>query len=164
MAKIVSTRSATVDPNVEKLQTVLHEASLGGFGKIGDPNAPAPVAQLASTVDDLVDQVDALFKAMFIMLKDINIELVNTAFRLYQTEVDLDTMNVVYDRLTGSIEYDEALDHATSELMDCLAAGGGNVTADGKLVFDERMTFDKADLKPILRAALGRWIDMKKFS
>jgi hypothetical protein len=76
--------------------------------------------------------------------------------------MELDATQDALANLVGNIDYDDAMDHATADLMDCFAASGAaDVNADGDLAFDARVTFSKADLKPILREAIVRWIEVK---
>jgi len=60
------------------------------------------------------------------------------------------------------VSYDEALDHATADLMDALISSGvAEADHSGDLVFDARVALKKGDLKPVLREAIVRWIDLK---
>jgi hypothetical protein len=60
------------------------------------------------------------------------------------------------------VSYDDALDHATADLMDALASSGAaEITDDGDLSFDARVVMTKGDLKPALREAIIRWVDLK---
>jgi hypothetical protein len=65
------------------------------------------------------------------------------------------------DSLTN-VSYDDALDHATADLMDALVSSGvADVDHSGDLVFDARVALKKGDLKPVLREAITRWVDLK---
>lgn len=65
------------------------------------------------------------------------------------------------DKFT-SVPYDEALDHATADLMDAfMSTGSVEVDDQGRLVFTEGTNLGRGDLKPILREAIHRWLDIK---
>lgn len=67
----------------------------------------------------------------------------------------------IIDSVT-SVPYDECLDHATADFMDVLISSGGvDSDADGDLVFEERTTMSKADLKPAIREAISRWLSLR---
>jgi hypothetical protein len=76
--------------------------------------------------------------------------------------VRLDVVEDALANMIGNIDYDECLDHATTDLMDAFASSGGaDTSADGELVFDARITFSKEDIKPMLREAIVRWVELK---
>lgn len=158
MAKIV-TRPAVGDANnVATLSEVITNASLG---TIGDVSAGAKM-QIADTMDGLIDQASQLFDTMTHTLDVMGMQLIATQVDLIATRLDLDVTQDAFANLIGGVDYDEALDHAAMDLMDCFSASGvADVTADGDLAFDERVTFSKSDLKPMLREAIVKWIEVK---
>jgi hypothetical protein len=113
-------------------------------------------------MEGLIEQTDTLFEGMLDTLELLGTDLLDTSFRLVQTQVDLDVAQDALANLIGGIDYDEALDHATADLMECFcASGSADVSADGELVFDERISFTKEDIKPMLREAIVRWVELK---
>lgn len=156
---IITSRPTETDQNVERLQEILEVASLGALGKPTDPTA---VVHLEDTMEGLLEQTDTLFEGMLDTLEHIGSDLLVTSLDLIQTKVDLDIAQDALANLIGGIDYDEALDHATQDLMECFcASGSADVSADGELVFDERITFTKEDIKPMLREAIVRWVELK---
>jgi len=74
--------------------------------------------------------------------------------KIYALEDKLESMRIV--------PYDEALDHATMDLMDAMASTGQcEINHNGELEFNGRVTFGKGDLKPLLREAIYRWSGLK---
>jgi hypothetical protein len=156
---IITSRPTETDQNVERLQEILEVASLGALGKSTDPQA---IVHLEDTMEGLIEQTDTLFEGMLDTLELLGTDLLDTSFRLVQTQVDLDVAQDALANLIGGIDYDEALDHATADLMECFcASGSADVSADGELVFDERISFTKEDIKPMLREAIVRWVELK---
>jgi hypothetical protein len=157
MAKIVS-RLNENDARCARLQEILEAASVG---VVGDA-ASGAVVQVADNLDDLIDQTDVLFAGMLETVELFGNRMVQAQNDALVLAVELDAAQDTIANLIGGIDYDEALDHATADLMDCFcASGSADVSADGELVFDERITFTKEDLKPMLREAIVRWIEMK---
>lgn len=156
---IITSRQTPADQNVERLQEVLEAASLG---TLGQPNDPLAIVTLEDTMEGLIEQTDVLFDGMLDTLEVVGGDLLVTSLHLVQAQVDLDVAQDALANLIGGIDYDEALDHATADLMDCFcASGSADVSADGHLVFDERISFTKEDIKPMLREAIVRWVEMK---
>lgn len=157
MAKI-STRPAdpSQDTTVQKLQEILHEATNG------------VVSVQAGATYNAGNDVDSLLESTKAVIGLLN----KTASRMFADLGMLTHDNMVMtvklaeclDMLESLVEvsYDEALDHATADLMDAFAASGSaDVTADGELDFDSRVSFSKSDLKPMVREAILRYVDCK---
>lgn len=157
MAKI-STRQSDLseETTIKKLQEILHHSTNG----IISTQATA-ILHAGNDIPDLLDNV----KVVIALLNE-------TAVRLFQDMAVLSNdhllLTVKFAEAIDAIEsmidvtYDEALDHATADLMDAFAASGGaDVTSHGELGFDGTITYSKTDLKPILREAILRYIDLK---
>ncbi len=157
MAKI-STRPADVEDQttIEELQEILHHATNG----VVSTQASALV-QAGNDIPTLLANV----KAVIALLNRTAVQLFHDLAHASHDNMVLtvkvaETMDVLES--ICDVTYDEALDHATADLMDAFAASGAaDVSADGELGFDEHVLFSKSDLKPILREAILRYIDQK---
>jgi hypothetical protein len=157
MAKI-STRPADPDEEttIEKLQEILHNATNGvvsakasGLVQAGN-DIPTLLGNIKAVISLLNRTAIQLFHDLAYASHDNMILTVKMA----------EAMNVL--EALCDVTYDEALDHATADLMDAFAAtGGADVTANGELGFDASITYSKSDLKPILREAILRYIEQK---
>jgi hypothetical protein len=141
---------------IKQLQEILDDATDGVVSTKSSARLPA-----ATDIDGLVVQLRGVIGAMNAaasrMYNDLHIlSNDNTGLRMALDEA-LEMLSDVAD-----VQYDEALDHSTADLMDAFCgSGAANVTDDGDLEFDERITFSKADLKPILREAILRYLSCK---
>lgn len=157
MAKIVS-RLDTEAGRVQQLQDTLIHYSLGAVtadGKTG-------VLPVADNVDDLINQTTSVMAGLVQTLEHAAVDLSLARFEAVQYSLRVDELESIVENLLQDVSYDEALDHATADLMDCLAASGSaDITADGQLAFDERITLSKEDMKPMLREAIVRWISLR---
>lgn len=152
MTKIVS--RTTTDFNVMDLQEILADASEGMISTGGrvEPGA---------TIQDLVTQTASLFEVYRVTLAFANTDVARLTMLTNEMMADNIMLAQQMDGLLD-VNYDEALEHATLDLMDGFcASGAADVSADGELVFDERVTFTKEDLKPILREAITRWVECR---
>jgi hypothetical protein len=134
---------------------MLEEASMGVISDTG-------AEPVADDLDGLIDQTERLFIAMGTTMDQLGNDLIASRMETVQLSLQLDEMECVVENLLQDIAFDEALDHATLDLMDGIASSGdANTTANGDLQFDARATFTKSELKPILREAIIRWISVK---
>lgn len=157
MAKIVS-RMNEDEARVARLQEILEAASLG---VVGDVNDGARV-QLETDLDELIGQTDTLFAGMLETLQHVGVQMIDAQATAVILAAELDLAQDTLANLIGGIDYDDALDHATADLMDCFcASGSADISTDGELVFDSRISFTKEDIKPMLRDAIVRWIEVK---
>jgi hypothetical protein len=138
--------------SIERLQKLLNE-------KAHDFNpVPASLSELVDRVEKAFDfysqELDSAESRIAALVKD-NLEI------LASLEVVEDTLST----LIGAVDFDDAMDHATADLMDCIcSSGAADISADGEIVFDERISLKKEDLKPMLREAIVRWIEVKMSS
>jgi hypothetical protein len=156
MPKIVSRNDAEA-ALVGQLQDTLLRNS---FGAITTGNQG--IAEVGADLESLVVQVDAVLQGMVHTLEQTSLDLHHLKTEATRLSVRVDELESVVENLLGDVSFDEALDHATADLMDCFASSGAaDVTADGELAFDERVTFSKSDLKPYLQQAIVRWIERR---
>lgn len=156
MAKIVS-RQAGETSHIKTLQEALTNFSLGAV--TADATG---VMKVGADLDTLVPQTASVMAALVQTIEHaaVDISILRAEATSYSLRVD--ELESVVESLLSDVSYDEALDHATADLMDCFAARGtADCDADGRLVFDERATFSKEDIKPMLREAIVRWIELK---
>ena len=164
MGKITSqsasaaTEEVTVD-DIQDLQEILNGASRGTIGEMGDPGV---VFQIAHDISGLIDQTEELLMGMSMAIDNLHLAVAVHQLEHAALSVRLEVTEDALANLIGNIDYDDALDHATTDLMDAFAASGSAETnADGELAFDERITFSKSDIKPMLREAIVRWVELK---
>jgi len=157
MAKIVS-RTDTDAGRLAALQQLIMDHSLGNIGKAEDN----PNFVVADNFEDGLDQVNQLFmglKAALVAMRT-RYDVLDAAFVMTRTRLEL--VEDLLASVVEDIDYDEPLDHATMDLMDCMASRGScGFDADGHLVFDERSRFSKEDIKPMLREAIVRWVELR---
>lgn len=160
MAKIVTRPTQPSADQSEEIIARLSKIIETGTGGVLSSTPGAP-HQLGTTVHELLDDLEQTFKAINavwqVALFDLKIlSHSNMVLELRYNEI-LDVLESVMD-----VSYDEALDHATADLMDAFCSSGSAETnADGELEFDSRVVFSKGDLKPILREAINRWVELK---
>lgn len=156
MGKIVS-RANTESAAIKQLQDTLVLNSLGAITIDG-----AGIEQVGSDLPTLVLQTDSVLQGMLQTLEYASADLSVARMEAAQYSLKIDELESVVECLLGDVGFDGALDAATTDLMDCLASSGAaETTADGKLVFDERVTFSKEDIKPYLQHAITTWIEQR---
>lgn len=156
MPKILS-RTDTESAQVQRLQHALTSFSMGAITSNG-----RGVAQVGDDLDTLVMQVESVLQGMVQTLEHVAVDLAFARTEATQLSLRVDELESVVENLLGDVSFDEALDHATADLMDGFASSGAaEVNADGELAFDERVTFTKEDLKPYLQLAITRWIERR---
>jgi hypothetical protein len=157
MGKIVSRMSEDA-VRIFRLQQILECASLGVVGKASD----GALTDVADNLDDLISQVDSLIVGMLDTMEEIDNNVMIAQNESLQLAIEIDMLQDRLASLIGDIGYDDALDHAARDLMECFcASGSADVTADGQLVFDQRITLSREDIKPMLREAIVRWVEQK---
>ncbi len=157
MPKIVS-RLDTDAARIKNLQDALVNYSMGAVSRDGKSG----VVKAGDDIDDLVMQTTSVMASMVQTLEHVAVDLAMARTEATQYSLRVDELESIVESLLQDVSYDEALDHATADLMDCFAASGSaDVTADGELAFDERITFSREDIKPMLREAIIRWIALK---
>jgi hypothetical protein len=146
------------DEHIETLQGIVTECSGGAIG----PDGSGALYVVGDNLEDLIDQTEAILhtyeRTVEIQQLQVGMLTAELIMMSHQAEVAQDALA----NLIGNIDYDEAMDHATADLIDCIASHGtADVNADGKLVFAERTLLSKEDLKPMLREAIVRWVEQK---
>lgn len=156
MPKIVS-REDTNDAVVTRLQEVLKTNSLGAIS-----NGRHAVASPSPDLAGLVDQTESLLQSMIQTLDHAAVDLSIARTETIQLSLKVDELESIVENLMGDVSFDEALDSAAEDLMDGLAqSGASEIGFDGEVVFNERVTLRKADLKPYLQQAITTWIEQR---
>lgn len=157
MAKI-STRPADSDDEstILKLQQILEIATNGVIG-----TKTTALIQVGDDIDSILENVKIVIALLDQTASSLYDDLTKSSYDNMILTVKLaETLDVLESIM--DVTYDEALDHATADLMDAFAASGGaDVTPHGELGFDGSITYSKSDLKPILREAISRYVDLK---
>lgn len=157
MAKISTRQPDPQDEStIEKLQEILHNAT-NGVVSIHSKALVYAGDDISALLENVRAVIGLLNKTASKMYADIQ-TLSHDNFVL---AVKNDEMMLLLEQIID-VTYDDALDHATADLMDAFAASGGaDVTANGELGFDGSVMYSKSDLKPILREAISRYVDVK---
>ena len=150
----IKSRANLIDLTLLELQELVTEISLGAIsqGKLFEPG---------TTVEECFDQIRDCAKGYQLALLTMRQDVARLIIDKNELTAELIELTNRMDKLMD-VDYDEALDHASMDLMDAFcSSGSADVTPDGELEFDERVTFTKEDLKPILRTALERWLECR---
>jgi len=157
MAKIVS-RLDTEAARIQQLQDFLLQHSLGAVSEHGTGHS----VKVGDDLDTLIMQAGGVIAAMLQTLEHQAVDLSVSRVEATQLSMRVDELESIVENLLQDVSYDEALDHAAADLMDCICgSGAADVDADGDIVFDERIVISKADIKPWLQQAITRWIEQK---
>lgn len=156
MPKIVS-RLNDDQARISELQDILTAATDGIMST--DTSATIP---LATDMDGLIAQTDQVMATMVETMEVMSFRYSQVTAELLLMAMQLDVAQDALANLVGNIDYDEAMDHATMDLMDGFcASGAADISPDGEMMFDQRISFSKEDIKPILREAIVRWVEQK---
>lgn len=157
---VISTRQST-DPDasseaIDGINELLEEFTSGIIG--------SKATSLISTGNDLDTALHNL-RAVLEVQQGIAQAFMNDAMSLSHENLVLSVKYAEAIELLDSmiyVSYDDALDHATVDLMDALvSSGAAEADHSGDLVFDTRVALKKGDLKPVLREAITRWVELK---
>lgn len=140
---------------LQRIRNILEAVS---DGAVSDTGSIEPGKDLST----LVGQVDEAFCILLTHIDTIEEDYEALQSECLALSVQCAEQEKIIDCVTEGIPYDEALDHATLDLMDALlSSGAANTTFDGDLSFEEDVTFSREDLKPMLRQAIDTWVRMK---
>lgn len=154
--KIVSGSNAKT--STEKLRKILKDAST----RVGLSAHSANSNLDHLDLDALVTFAGSIITVYHQTLKDAEKTLYSLESALHIAQIEAEAASDLVQSFIDEVEYDEALDHATADMMDeFCASGSADVSPDMELVFSERASFSKEDLKPILRAVIQRWVEQK---
>ena len=143
--------------NITALQETVVKNSLGAvtYDESG-------LVKVADTMEELISQTNDVLTSLCSTLKNTAIDLAIVKSEKMQLFQRVDELECLVENLVGEVSFDEALDHASRDLMDCLcSSGAADVTSDGELAFDERLVLRKEDIKPMLQQAIIRWIEVR---
>ena len=156
---IISTRQTDPDQDtraIDGINELLEEFTSGIIG--------SKATSLIQTGDDLDTALQNL-RAVLEVQQGIAQAFMNDAMSLSHENL---VLSVSLAEAMGTLDammhvsYDDALDHATADLMDALISSGvAETDHTGDIVFDSRVSLNKGDLKPVLREAIIRWVDLK---
>lgn len=139
----------------QRLRDILEAASDSVISSEGD-------IEPGCTLSELVGQVDETFCNFMETVDNLEQNYESLHSEVLALTVQCSEQEKIIDRVTDGVQFDEALDHATLDLMDALlSSGAANSTFDGDISFDVDVIFTREDLKPILRQAIDTWINVK---
>lgn len=157
MAKI-STRKIEDDTSdrTSEIWDLIEEVTEGAIGN-GSNSLMSP----GTSHDEAMEMLRAMFRTLTKTLQQAKHDMLDLIADNVSLQVTLTEAALQIDELMN-VTYDDAMDHATADLMDAFtSSGAADVTDDGDLMFDARISFSKGDLKPILREAIIRWVEQK---
>lgn len=155
---VISTRPPAENDNFkDRLIELLDHATLGTVG-LG-PKAEVPPG---NTVQEILDDLNLAIEGLHEIGEELTTEILGLQQDLARSVIQISQLMSVVDKLTV-VSYDEALDHAATDLIDaiCGTVSESDITSNGDLSFDGHVTITKADLKPALREAIRRWVDLR---
>ncbi len=154
MAKIKTRDTESNTELLEKLHGLIDSASLGqvSFGA----NA---VVEPEDTVDGCIEQLDKVIDALHMAGQELATTVSAMAYDNLSLASSVELLNDTVSHLT-TVEFDEALNEAATDLMIELEAGGGDISADRVLSLTQ-VTFTHSEMKNIIRSAILRWIAVK---
>jgi hypothetical protein len=157
---IISTRQSEDDDIESKaikgLIEILDDATMGTIG-----NHPRAMIQAGTDIDTLLENVRIVLEVQQAAGQALFNDLMILSHEAMVLSVKYAEAMEVLDSLMN-VSYDEALDHAAADLMDAfIASGAAEADHSGDLVFDARVAMKKSDVKPVLREAIMRWIELK---
>jgi hypothetical protein len=151
--KIVS----RLDEDEEQLQRLRKIIEILTDGAIAVHGEMAPGKELP----ELVTQIDAVCCALVDVLDRLESKCQSLIADNMQLSVLLEEQEKVLTILQ-EVQYDEDLDHVTTDLMDgFLGSGAAEPTFDGEIAFQTDVPFSREDLKPLVRETIGNWLRLK---
>ena len=156
--KIVS-RLSEEEEQVLRLRDIVEAATGGAISDEGD-------LPLATDLRSIVTQVDITCASLLETIKDADNENLYLSARIDKLEAQLKSQEIelqaITDSLSGGVEFDDALDHATIDFMESiLASGVAEPTFDGEISFATNVPIKKEDLKPMIAQAVESWLQSK---
>lgn len=141
---------------VERLTEILEKVTAGAISANANALIPMP-----TDLDGLLDLVKNVFEVQQRAGQQLFADLAVCAHDNMIMSIRLTECLDVLDKFMD-VSYDEAMDHASIDLMDAFtSSGAAEVSANGDLSFDEKVVLTKADIKPILREAIRGWVEAK---
>lgn len=152
---VITTRPKEVDLNIVRLQNLVEFSSAGAIAFGTGEYEPA------DNVPDLLEQLEIASTVAIDLIDKNKSQIEQLSFERLILKQHLSNVVSEHRRLKD-VEYDDALDHATIDAMEALAASGASdTTADGELSFLPAIVMTKEDFKPIVRQALRSWLALK---
>lgn len=149
---VISSRGASSQVQISALQQALKE------------NLPLVFEEkeLSADLDDLITDAILTMETLRMIADELDADCEDHEKKISYLENELDKAQDMLANILGDVGYDEALDDAAGDLIDCLiSSGAAEPTASGEIGFDPRVTFSKEDIKPMLREAVVKWIEKR---
>ena len=143
------------EQQLQRIRDILEVITEGAISPIG-------IIKPAEDLSALISQVDETFATLLVHIETIEEDYDSAKSEVVALSVQCAEQEKIIDCVTEGIPFDEALDHATVDLMDALlSSGAANTTFDGDLSFEEDVVFTREDIKPMLRQAIQTWVNLK---
>lgn len=158
---IITTRKTTDAEEVSLRQSLFELIERETDNAVSfDPNKPS-MLNLSGTNEEVLSTLDTVLKAYKDVLARAGADNAFLHISNAQLQLEVKQMDMLLERFTD-VPFDHCLDDATLDLMTHIeSTGAAEMTSNGELEFDARVTWSRNDIKPILRQAILSWIDRK---
>jgi hypothetical protein len=142
---LISSRKNQDDVQRERLRSIIEATDV-----VPGETLPELITQIEDTMLNFMEDIEVLEHDCDSLQREAT--AVNARNTMLEQKID----NLV------RIGFDEALDDATTDLVDAiLNAGIASTTFDGGMSFDPNVSLTKHDIKPLLRQAIITWVSTK---
>jgi hypothetical protein len=142
---LISSRKNQDDVQRERLRSIIEATDV-----VPGETLPELITQIEDTMLNFMEDIEVLEHDCDSLQREAT--AVNARNTMLEQKID----NLV------RIGFDEALDDATTDLVDAfLNSGFASSTFDGGMSFDPNVSLTKHDIKPLLRQAIITWVSTK---
>lgn len=142
---LISSRKNQDDVQRERLRSIIEATDV-----VPSETLPELITQIEDTMLNFMEDIEVLEHDCDSLQREAT--AVNARNTMLEQKID----NLV------RIGFDEALDDATTDLVDALLNSGiASNTFDGGMSFDPNVSLTKQDIKPLLRQAIITWVSTK---
>jgi hypothetical protein len=142
---LISSRKNQDDVQRERLRGIIEATDV-----VPGETLPELITQIEDTMLNFMEDIEVLEHDCDSLQREAT--AVNARNTMLEQKID----NLV------RIGFDEALDDATTDLVDAfLNSGFASSTFDGGMSFDPNVSLTKHDIKPLLRQAIITWVSTK---
>lgn len=150
---VITSRNSREDEINSQLKKILLS-----FTDIGAPGSGADEV-LADTTKGLIQQLERTVIVALSDLEKMASRVIDMELQLLESVSQTEAIEEMLERVVGNVDYDSSLDAAAGDIMDAMMhAGLAYPTDDGDIKLASA-SVSRADIKPVARAAIVRWIE-----